>query len=484
MSPNISHLLITRSNDLSILVHQDHTLPEISYRSLHDAGGDIYKLCQFVQQTLSSSFRLIYLRDECEIVIPHFQAHIQCAREPRLPFTSNIHQSSIQTKHFPSYSRQLIIFEALSDNNCDPPIGYSWLPRRLSDRVSVRCGFHLVKQYLEMYALHGLQIHHHRLREFSKQGWFQRVSKWITKTLSQQPFYEQVQSIKQLRAQPDGAVIFVNVESGKRFFFKETPKYMWNNEQTITCALARYMPEYFETPIAVHVQHRWILMKDLGHSLPCNFFDDKYNIHIAKMVLLKWVNIQKQSSKLVPKLRQAGVIVQDGAWLISQVDQMTRDPEWIKLQKEAPRVESQPADNKSNEYGHRERSNIERLVKEIDTHNVPLTVVHGDLHAANVIIQKGQDVTFFDFGRTSISYPFLDAAMGTLSSCFHLKDMDFYLNEWTSYESLEKLRKLLLLIDEMCDVICSLEAYHAMKNAEQSQLQECRREAALDAVQV
>src|SRR5215475_6291726 len=81
-------------------------------------------------------------------------------------------------------------------------------------------------------------------------------------------------------------------------------------------------------------------------------------------------------------------------------------------------------------------------------YRVPYTLVHGDLHPGNIAQHQGT-YRFFDWTDACIAHPFFDvlpilleaqALPDAAGACSHM--LEGYLELWTAYESLERLRQV------------------------------------------
>lgn len=121
-------------------------------------------------------------------------------------------------------------------------------------------------------------------------------------------------------------------------------------------------------------------------------------------------------------------------------------------------------------------SYVEELCRKIGEYRVPLALVHGDLNPVNVISRKDSGFTFIDFAFTCLSFPFLDALQFGQVCGAEMHDLDFYLEFWSKYESLDRLKELLVLVDEVYFVRCHLVLYQLYANSEESKRRDARKE--------
>jgi aminoglycoside phosphotransferase (APT) family kinase protein len=94
---------------------------------------------------------------------------------------------------------------------------------------------------------------------------------------------------------------------------------------------------------------------------------------------------------------------------------------------------------------------LKELCARLAASRVPATLVHGDLHLANVA-QSAAGYLFFDWCDAAVSHPFLD-----MSDILHEADPDIrarlrdsYLAVWTDYEPLDRLEDLWRMAHPLC----------------------------------
>ncbi|KAI0558546.1 Protein kinase-like protein [Gracilaria domingensis] len=223
------------------------------------------------------------------------------------------------------------------------------------------------------------------------------------------------------------------------------------NEVKVTWALCEVMPEEFQKPIAVEFDLGWMLTRNYGTTLPYRHFEDDFDV--AKQVLCHWAEIQKKSVAKVQELQKMGVAKVDGKAMKAGVNRVMEDPAWFKAQREEMDEEQLEQYYDEREYKSKYRKYLERLFEKVEGYRVPLALVNGDLESVNTIIGENQKCTFIDMFHTQISFPFMDVVSFPIKCgsglSLHDFDLDFYLEYWTEYETMERLRELLSLVDEV-----------------------------------
>ena len=100
----------------------------------------------------------------------------------------------------------------------------------------------------------------------------------------------------------------------------------------------------------------------------------------------------------------------------------------------------------------KKRSQLTELCNELESSNIPLSLDHGDLHDANVFSNNG-GFTFFDWGDTSITHPFISLMVPLRVLGYKLgiddeqhPDLEWarqaYLQAWTDYAPMKELTEI------------------------------------------
>ncbi|HYH12704.1 MAG TPA: phosphotransferase, partial [Thermomicrobiales bacterium] len=99
---------------------------------------------------------------------------------------------------------------------------------------------------------------------------------------------------------------------------------------------------------------------------------------------------------------------------------------------------------------------IVEMCAELPEYAVPPTLVHGDLHARNALM-NGHDLVLIDWSEACVTHPFMDAFMIYNEQDVSVRDRmrDSYLSRWATFESFDRLLELWSL----CGVV------HAMHHA-------------------
>jgi hypothetical protein len=207
----------------------------------------------------------------------------------------------------------------------------------------------------------------------------------------------------------------VITESGILYFKVARDLPLFVNEGVVLTHLADLYPGRVPRPIAVQPEQGWFLLDDFGQAP-----DGDAPLEEQARLMQDFARLQIDSSQKVEHLLTAGCKDRRLNILLSQIDPLLNDEvalgqltfeEREKLQQATP-------------Y-------LRELISELISLPIPYAILHGDLHAGNVIPYK-DSFLYFDWTDAAISHPFFD-----MIHIFRQEDeaekttlQDAYLNVW------------------------------------------------------
>jgi hypothetical protein len=210
-------------------------------------------------------------------------------------------------------------------------------------------------------------------------------------------------------------------------------------EPEIMGILTKRIPEHVPVLLAINPERRWILVQDMGG----NDLREVSEIQVWEDALRTYAQIQIASLEFMDEMlsglfydHRIGTIAsaidpvfKDAPVLLKDYEQCLNESELKALRAIAPQIKA--------------------LCHEIGSYKVPCTLEHGDLHSGNIrITQNG--LIFYDWSWSCVTHPFLGAAAFLYKEVKRLPFVsqaearlrDAYLEMWTAYEPLERLREL------------------------------------------
>lgn len=230
--------------------------------------------------------------------------------------------------------------------------------------------------------------------------------------------------------------------SGGILYFKASDS-LSAYEPALTDYLARFRSEIMPELLATDIHRHWMLMRDAGMPLR-QFIRTEKSIARWKDILPHYVGLQKDLAERVTHLLTLGVMDRRLAILPGMFEELIADQAAMLLDQEDSLT--------SEEYSRLKNSapDFARMCEVLASFGIPETIHHDDFHDANVFIRDGR-ITFTDWGESAVAHPFftlvvmmrgVDNSMGVDFSRESKQVRDLYLEQWTSYGTMEELRTI------------------------------------------
>jgi Phosphotransferase enzyme family len=272
-------------------------------------------------------------------------------------------------------------------------------------------------------------------RPWAARGWLAGVEGWLRAEMARlgRPV---TGPVRQVRAWELSCVLRAPTTAGDVWFKANTTSPLFVNEGVVMGALAELLGDAVPAPLAVDAERGWMVLADFGEELGW-----EAPVEVVEEVARAFARLQVRATAHVDRLLAAGchdrrldrLAAQARAWLPA-VDADGRLPgidaaTWLAADEAAAL-----------------RAAVPRLVAvcaELAGHGVPASVVHGDLHLANVA-RGPAGYLFFDWTEACVAHPFLDLPTIRRGTAFAEEDggddelrrrvRDAYLAEWASFE--------------------------------------------------
>jgi hypothetical protein len=269
---------------------------------------------------------------------------------------------------------------------------------------------------------------------WARAGWFKAASAWMRDQLIQQN-YALRSSIEQVKSWGISCLLRVETDRGNIFFKVASSRPLFGNEPVVLAALSERYPDLVPAPIAIEPEQRWMLTQDFGAELRTMPTLDRWETAISR-----FGQLQLQAVSIVEDLLAVGCLDRRLEILSQQIDPLLQDADILallspdeiaQLQALAPRLKA--------------------MCSELTRYRVPYSLNHGDLHSGNI---TGQTLLFFDWTDACIAHPFLDlstvvAYIEEQTPVGRERVLDVYLNLWTAYEPIERLRVMWQLAEPL-----------------------------------
>jgi hypothetical protein len=290
---------------------------------------------------------------------------------------------------------------------------------------------------------------------WTQQSWLAQASSWIDRELYQQDI-KQIGSIKQLRVRHWSTVLQVPTSVGSIYFKAVVSDLAY--EAALTQVLSHRYPHSMPQVLAIAREQGWLLMLDGGMMLR-ETLKIENDIQHWENLLPIYAKVQQDSAKYLMEFLELGVPDRRLAVLPARFQQLLTDTETLGLHHPGglSLLEYQCLQNKADL--------LVELCEQLATFSIPETLHHGDLHDGNVFVDN-ERYMFFDWGDSSISHPFfsLHSTYGSLEKRFDLGKSSpwfkqlrkCYLDEWTEYETEERLEEAFELAQQLSPILAIL----------------------------
>eukprot|EP00172_Hildenbrandia_rubra_P000151 Plantae.Rhodophyta-Hildenbrandia_rubra.ctg10687.p1 GENE.Plantae.Rhodophyta-Hildenbrandia_rubra.ctg10687~~Plantae.Rhodophyta-Hildenbrandia_rubra.ctg10687.p1 ORF type:complete len:471 (+),score=40.63 Plantae.Rhodophyta-Hildenbrandia_rubra.ctg10687:1079-2491(+) len=267
---------------------------------------------------------------------------------------------------------------------------------------------------------------------YSRKGFSNQVACWVKDAISKcEEDHELTSALWQRHLGPVSATLYAHTRSGA-IYCKVTKAGI--PEAMMTSLCSKLFPEFVLQPLIVDVERNMIITVAFDETLSNIVFrhphiPDRADF-IRRMLLITAGKMQIQSLSHIATLKDAGW-PQDGVTKFRDEYGAFIASMW------------QAGSISDDEHASLERLQpvVTFLCNELSKDGLPTSLCHCDLHGGNATL-VGENATLesgkvklFDFGRSTLTHPFLEAACSGLEE----DEIQPYLNLWRGYQSEEKL---------------------------------------------
>jgi hypothetical protein len=250
-------------------------------------------------------------------------------------------------------------------------------------------------------------------------GWYSRTTRWLDGALggngrTRTGEVEQVSNwclSSILRAPTAGGDVYVKATAASPLF---------GDEGAVTRSLAERFPGQIPMPLALDGDERLMLLDDFGPLVGW-----KAELETKLDVLSRYTALQVESESMCDDLLALGAFDRSPEWLAAAIQRLLADrDDLLGLEPE-------------------ERERLESLLpsfiegcERLAAGPLPVTLVHGDLHLANVARNRDGYV-FFDWTDASVGNPLMDLLLVFFEEIKDVEEAlrDIYLSAWVGTAS-------------------------------------------------
>lgn len=269
---------------------------------------------------------------------------------------------------------------------------------------------------------------------WARPGWYAAASAWIAAELERLGL-EQIGRPEQVKSWSLSCVLCAQTSGGPVYFKVTSPSSLMANEAVVTAGLIALFPDSLPRLLATQPEHGWMLLADFGQEIGW-----EGALETREAALREFARLQQRSSQHIAALLRIGCIDRRPSVLAAQLDALLADEPAMGYVDEQPRQALQAA-----------APALKDLCAQLERYAVPMTLVHGDIHMANIAPQAAGFV-FFDWTDACVSHPFLD-----MIDILHEEDAavaarlrDSYLAMWAEYEPAARLEEIWRIAHPLC----------------------------------
>lgn len=219
------------------------------------------------------------------------------------------------------------------------------------------------------------------LQPWQREGWFATASAWIREVVSG------VDEIAQFATWCNSCVLRVRA-SGRALYFKASPEYFLR-EAEVTAMLSRFFPGAVPDVVALDRSRGWMLLEDLGEAFVSTLSPDAWTRALDAVA-----SLHRRSVPVVDQMLEGGCLDRRPPVLAAQIEALAEEETVTLPEGLRPRLRAVVG-------------RLQEMCIELGASPIPSTLVHGDLHADN-IVRTERGYVLFDWTDACVATPFVD----------------------------------------------------------------------------
>lgn len=285
-------------------------------------------------------------------------------------------------------------------------------------------------------------------------GWFALAERWIHEQLTQRG-YELSTPVEQVKSWGLSCVLRARTTTGAVYFKVASRRALFGDEPKLMATLAAEHPDYVPAPLAIDRTQSWMLLSDVGpglHQTP--------ERAAWKTALRLHSQVQQSFAAHPERVLVIGGVDRRLDHLAMEVESLLSKPEALDRLSDEERQQVAEL-----------RPRVAQMCRDLTGGDVPQTLAHGDLHGGNIALHDDRYLCF-DWTDGCLTHPFFDlvtmleAAEENLDAEAAPDLRDAYLEQWTSYAPIERLRELWALAEPLGSLHQAVSYYHIVESVE------------------
>ena len=262
---------------------------------------------------------------------------------------------------------------------------------------------------------------------WARGGWRDDVRAWLDEEAAR--LGRRVRALEQVKTWGISTVLRVETDRGDLWFKVSAALPLFADEAVVTQRLAKRFPGYVPAPVALEPARGWLLFEpfeEVGWSAP---------LEVRQALFRRFAGLQVRAAAQADELLADGCLHRPLGVLETQLDELLADrPALHRLSTAEVRALRRAAPRRH------------ELVRRLDGLGLPATLVHGDLHPANVARVDGE-LAYFDWTDACVAHPFVDlhSLQWERDEATREAILDAYLGPWRAVAPEQTLREAVAL---------------------------------------
>ncbi|MDQ2714274.1 MAG: aminoglycoside phosphotransferase family protein [Chloroflexota bacterium] len=273
-------------------------------------------------------------------------------------------------------------------------------------------------------------------RPWRRIGWYTILTSWLEEQLARLGY--QATEVEQVEVSDWSYILRIHTTGSTLYLKCCDPAFP--HEVALTATLSRLWPTVVPSVLAIESRQNWMLMQDAGTLLSAS----QERVHDSACwtdILTSYIRLQKEAIGYRDTLLLQGCPDRRLEKLPSLVAEALVDTDMLRIGKSGGITEEDAAQLRVF------LPQLKGMCDELASYGIPETLHHDDLHSGNIMVQEDHYI-FFDWAESFIAHPFYSLAVilryagyGDLNGAQQEYLRDVYLEAWTSYAPIERLRE-------------------------------------------
>lgn len=272
-------------------------------------------------------------------------------------------------------------------------------------------------------------------RPWVVRGQYTIILSWVGERLAEEGYHIKV--VEQLAVSDWSYILRIQTQKGNVFLKCCDPAF--SHEPALTQILSQLYPMSIPRVISIDRARHWMLMEDAGQVLDEQYPEKARELACWQQIIPAYVAIQIEAIQHCDQLLKQGCPDRRLHLLPELFETALADKEMWCVGQDGGLAHEEVTQL------HRSIPGLKMRCKALESYEIPETLHHDDLHAGNIMIHDDHFI-FFDWAESFIAHPFYSLAIIQRYLPFFTNEQlntlsEVYLQPWTVYASMERLRE-------------------------------------------